>query len=209
MSHLTPAEMLDLVEGSQPEAAAGRDSAAEHLAACAECRREFEEARRILSAVATSEMAEPPPFFWDQLSAQVRARIDAEGARRTLIPGGGWLAAPWRAAAVGAAAALLILIAVMTTQRSAVPARGAAPLATAPDERAAELAPGDPDAASLRLLGGLAADLSWDEVSEAGLMMDRGSVDEALAELTPEERSAVERLLQEALSPSSSAGQSS
>jgi uncharacterized caspase-like protein len=119
------------------------------------------------------------------------------------------LAAPWRAAAVGAAAALLILIAVMTTQRSAVPARRAAPLATAPDETAAELAPGDADTASLRLLGGLAADLSWDEVSEAGLMMDRGSVDEALAELTPEERSAVERLLQEALSPSSSAGQSS
>jgi hypothetical protein len=208
MPHLTPGEMLDLVDGSPPEGSGG-DSAAQHLASCAECRQEIEEARRILSAIATSEIAEPPPLFWDHLSEQVRARIDAESARRTFIPGAGWLAVPWRAAAVGAAAAVAILMAALTTERPTVPGRVAAPPATAPGETASELVPGDADAASLSLLGGLAADLSWDEVSEAGLMVDRGSVEEALAELTPDERRAVERLLQEALSASPPERQSS
>jgi hypothetical protein len=207
MPHLTPGEMLDLAEGSPVEA--GRDSAAHHLASCADCRREIDEIRLILSDLTANEMAEPPPLFWDQLSAQVRARIETEGARRTLVPRAEWLTFPGRAAAVGTTAALVILIAVMTTDRPAGPARVAAPAALLPGEAASAVAPGEADASSLRLLGGLAAGLSWDEVSEAGLMLDRGSVDDALAELTPEERSAVERLLQEALSPSSNEGQSS
>jgi hypothetical protein len=162
-----------------------------------------------LSAIVTTEVPEPPPFFWDHLSAQVRARVDAERARRTFIPRPGWFVFRWRSAVVGAAAAVAILIAVMTTERAAVPGHVARPPAPAPRQTASEPAPGDSDAASLRLLGGLAEDLSWDEVSEAGLMMDRASVEEALAELTPEERSAVERLLEEALAPSSGEGQSS
>ena len=52
MSHLTPEELLDLVEGTEAGDPIDRKVLTEHLSACAECHRQYEDARAMLAAAA-------------------------------------------------------------------------------------------------------------------------------------------------------------
>ena len=215
MSHLTPEELLDLVEGTEAFDPVDREVLTEHLAACAECHRQYEDARAMLVAAAETPVEEPSPLFWNHLSARVRQAVAAQST-----PPGSWMdrlgvlvsVSQWRWTASAAGVAVLVVAATVTFNRTAdAPVRPSvdaetdyavmtahAPgtdvkdvedVANAADVIAAEQA-------SLTLLADLAGDLSWDDASEAGLMMRRGTVERAISELTAEERIELQRILQ-------------
>src|SRR5262245_40928386 len=83
MSHLTPEELIDLVEGTEAGDPIDRSVLTGHLASCVECRRQFEEARGMLAVAAETPVEEPSPLFWDHLSSRVREAVAAESATRS------------------------------------------------------------------------------------------------------------------------------
>jgi hypothetical protein len=83
--HLQPDDLVDLAEGTRPEASAP------HLASCAECRRQLADMRAMMSAAADVDVPEPSPLFWDHLSARVSESVSGEGAPRADAGIGGGL----------------------------------------------------------------------------------------------------------------------
>jgi hypothetical protein len=179
-----------------------------HLGSCAECRRQLDEVRVMLAVAAETPGEEPSPLFWEHLSARVRAAVAAEsGPRRGWIDRLGEFVSVsqwrWTASAAGVAV-LAVAVTLMLNRTANAPVR---PPADAVETDATALSPLTADAdsnaaeqASLMLLADLAGDLSWDEASEAGLIMRKGTVEEVVHELTAEERAELERLLQAELS---------
>ena len=185
--HLAPEELIDLAEGSRPA------SSAPHLADCAQCRQQLEELREMMTTISV-EVPEPSPLFWDHFSERVREAVAAEKTPRR-----GWFGIgrrSWGLAAAVSAAVVLIAVSIATRIPAPAPAeriiveRPAADVGSAPASE-------DP---SFTLLGDLAGGLDWDGVAEAGISMNVGAADTAVAELTDGERSELQRLLQEAMS---------
>src|SRR5262245_31587077 len=118
MRHLTKDQLLDVAEGTRPA------SALAHLESCDSCRREVENLRLAMEAVASVDVPEPSPLFWEHFSHRLREAVAAEGgvpARRSrwtdwrvLVP-----AAGFAALAVAAAITLTPAPAVYTGNPSA------------------------------------------------------------------------------------------
>ena len=190
--HLTELEFVDLLDGalSPPRRA--------HLASCGDCARRAEEITAILRSAARAEVPEPPPFFWTQLPARIRAQVATEPA-----PGAAWrerLAVP----ALAAAAAAIFAIGLML--RPSAPA----PLATPPQaisEYATQLADGpfadiDADAEAdeaWALVRSIAEDMDHDEMDNEGLSAGPGAVERLTLRLTEAQRIELARLLDEQL----------
>jgi len=72
--HLSAGELVDLAEGTRAP------GSAPHLASCDACRRALEGLRVTMAGIeAAVEVPEPPPLFWDRLSARVGEAVAAEG----------------------------------------------------------------------------------------------------------------------------------
>jgi hypothetical protein len=219
MTHLSPEEYLDLADGvASTEAVA-------HAAACESCRRELAALREALgSAVAAGrDVPEPSPFFWEALSARVRAAVAAEVDD---IGGRAWLRGRWRWAAAGSAvaAALVAALWLSAAGRTTMPPNAAesdrvgAQQAAMPVVSEGRGGPGGGDNdrngvddavpfeqdPSLTLLGDLAAEIEWESAVAAGLHPAEGAVEQALAALDDNERAALQQLLQESLARSQS-----
>lgn len=205
MRHLTEAQLLDAAEAieSRAELAPGADDSADvHLRACAECRQQVDDLRRIVGAVQSVDVPEPSPLFWEHLSARIRETVAAEPSPvaepRPWWPR--WAARPW-AIEFGVAAVVALLVAVGVWQRPGSPTGGV----SAPTELAevapvvAEVLPADADDPSLTLLVDLAGGLEWDEAMAAGISLDAGATDAVVAGLSLDERVELHRLLTEAL----------
>ena len=185
--HLTQEELLDLAEGTRPE------SSASHLATCDGCRRQLNELRDVMATLQVA-VPEPSPLFWDHFSVRVSEAIasDARSAR-TWFGVGRW---SWAlAAAVGA---VILAIAVSRSPRAPLGMTPSVttPVAGMPADVGSALTPDDP---SFLLLGDLAGSLDWDAAAEAGISMDVGTADTAVAELSDSERTELRRLLREAM----------
>jgi hypothetical protein len=191
MSHLTPDDLLDIAEGTRPE------SSAPHLAACASCRGKLANVREMMAAVVV-DVPEPSPLFWDHLSARVREATAAEAAGRSPW----WHVGPvsWRLAAVMSLAVAVVAVSLTMRMSSRSEGTKASPAAAVPVEDIGVLPLNDDP--SLNLLGDLAGGLDWDAAAEAGLTMQVGAADHAVAELNAGERAELQRLLREAISGS-------
>lgn len=196
MTHLSESEFVDFAEG-------GLDgSRSAHLDTCAACRHQAADVRAALEAALVVTVPEPSPLFWDHLSARVRQGIAAQPDVRH----------PWwrpRVVAVlGCAAAAIVVVAISIRElpRGVAPAPPSNPSrATAavvpPDENEPSGEPAPTDAA-WALLRAAASDMELDEATAAGLNVRPGAVDRAVLDLTPAERDALGRLLQDALKAS-------
>jgi hypothetical protein len=188
--HLSPEELIDLAEGARPA------SSAPHLATCETCRLQLADLRAVMATLDV-DVPEPSPLFWDHLSARVRERVAVEATRK---PGrfgfGPW---SWRIAAAMSAAAVVVAVSVTLTLAPST-RRVVATVADAPAGDAGFTATGDDP--SFSLLGDLAGNLDWDAAAQAGISMDVGSADTAVAELNDAERSELQRLLRAAMSGS-------
>jgi hypothetical protein len=191
MTHLTPEQFIDLVDGAQVEAQAP------HLSQCAACRATLTELRAAAGAALDDVVPEPSPLFWEHLSARVQAAVAAEPDRR--VPG--WMTAwsPWRFGATAAAAiALAAIVAVAPGRFSSEPRpplalSDAAPVAGGAESVVPEVDP------SMQLVADLAAELDWEAALDAGLGARAGAVQRLVPELSAAERLELQRLLQEEL----------
>jgi len=196
--HLNTDQLVDLAEGTQPEASAP------HLAACASCRAQVRELRAMMSATQELDVPEPSPLFWDHLSSNVRDAVAADARlkpSRYIFRGvrAFFGARAFQASVLVAAG---VLLAVALNLRAPSPAPIAAPPALvaadagAPIELLGDVSP-DEDA-SLTLVATLMDDADPDAVREAGLE-PRGSAEHAVTHMSDGELRELGRLLKEEL----------
>jgi hypothetical protein len=199
--HLNETELIDLAEGTRPEASAP------HLAGCARCRTLIEEMRATIAAAAAADLPEPSPLFWDHLSDRVRQAVAAEPA----APRRAWhdLTTWWRVLAPASAAALVALMIAGALTWRAMPQTHVAGGAEndSASARAADATPADPfsetgsEDDSLMLVADLSAAMNVDPASDANLAPN-GSIEHAVMDLNDDELRELERLLKQELAPS-------
>ena len=102
-SHLADYELVDALEGTLA------DVRAAHIAACPACAAQLDDLRAIAARAAGVDVPEPPAFFWNQLSARVRAAVAEEAPRARPGIGLPWAGGRWLRPAIAAAAVLIAL----------------------------------------------------------------------------------------------------
>ena len=198
--HLAGHELVDALDGTlDPRRLA-------HAASCRTCSEQIEELRAIAGDVAAVDVPEPPAFFWNQLSARVRAAVAVEQH-----PGPASLT--WRrwgrpALAIAAAVVIVGTIASLTGLWPSSSGTSTPPpvaLQTQddlePDENVFAQIDNDEAWALVRTL---AEDLDHDEMEGEGVSARPGAADHLASELTAAERIELARLLQEQLKNQSS-----
>jgi hypothetical protein len=178
-THLSPDEFIEALDQTLPPARAA------HLDECSGCRGELAELNIALADASAVPAAEPSPLFWDHFSARVAQAIDAEPARR-------WWQPIWKPVAGAAAitAAVALAVALRPSPEAVIPA-GETVVADA-----AGTVLVNEDDGSWEFVVGLSSDMAFDDVREA-VTPAAGTADEAIAELTAEQRAALVRLLRQ------------
>ena len=188
MSHLTPAEIVDALDGTLP---AARQT---HARECATCARDVVALGRLLAETRRVEMPEPSPLFWDRFSDRVRAAIAAEPVEQ---PRRAWFAWPILAPIASLALVLIALGAAISRDRIAIaPAAGrTAAVATVEDAT---------HDATIEAVWALASDLLNVDanVPESEIAIAPGSAERAVAYLSSDEQLELMRLIQEELGKS-------
>ncbi len=188
--HLTPEQFVDLVEG------AARESSFPHLAGCVECRQELADVRAMMAEAADVEVPEPPPLFWNRLSARVREAVADEASRPRSWRA--WLLQPRVFVPTLAGALAVALVAVLLPRTSVTTTIPSTPLPIA-EATLPSLPPLAPLAAAddpqLRIVAAVATTVSWDDMMDELAMAGTG--DALASELTPDEQRELQRLLTE------------
>jgi hypothetical protein len=196
MNHLSPSELVDLVEGT-PELPAER---ARHVETCEACRAAADSLCSVLHLATADGVPPPSPLYWDHLSSRVADAVRNEPAASTATARWWrWPITPWGAAT--AMAAVVVVAAVWRTTVYApvpipVPAIAiSAPAAPGPSATAPEQPLDADDDAAWAVVRAAADDLRWEEAHAAGLSARPGSAERLALELTAEERIELARLL--------------
>ena len=181
MTHLSPDERLALIE-----AAGAPDHP--HLAACARCRAEVEEARAALGEVRLAEVPEPSPLFWEHLSARVSERMaaEAEAPRRVGAPLAGAGAGDGRRHRRGPRRLRSI---EGRFERRPRPRRSPAAVSA----EAAAVAAGDDE--SWSMLGDMAGEFDVDTLSDSLGTSEAAGAENAVYQLNAQERANLAELL--------------
>ena len=193
--HLAAHEFVDALDGTLDARRVA------HLSSCPTCTTQLEEFRAIASEAGGANVPEPPAFFWNQLSARVRASIAEEP-----LPGSRSLAwRRWSRPAAAIAAAVVVVGAIVLLSglwpRSANNAEPPAATLLVQDDGAAGedvFAEIDNDEA-WALVRALAEDLNHDEMEGEGVSARPGSANSLTTGLTAAERIELARLLEEQL----------
>ena len=185
--HLTPVESIDALDGTLPE-----DRRA-HLDRCARCRADVSALAATAGDIGHGDVPEPSPLFWDHQATRIGAAISAERESRP-----SWL--PRLAWSGVAAAALIAALVVFVPRRSPSGAdtAGRTAAVSTPTGQPADIE-GERAWTLLTIVG---SDLDEDSAVEA-LHPSPGTMDEAVNDLDPDERSAFAALLREGLKPGS------
>lgn len=175
MTHLTPNELADAVEGVLHEGPRA------HLDACSDCRRQLGELSAVFNNARHISVPEPSPLFWNQFSARVNTAIDADSK----APGWPvWLR--WPALLPLGAVALMVLALVF-----AVPGPAPDPDVDAAVAIAEPVESPDEWATVASLVG------EWDiDTASAAVVIEPGIAEQAVVHLNSEERQELTRLLQ-------------
>ena len=189
MSHLSPAEFVDLVDGTLPAPRAA------HAGECPDCRAQAEALHLVMREAADVTVPDPPPFFWDRLSARIRASVaETRPASR------------WRALVpLASAAALVVAVGggiwiARNAERARVPPAAASPvgerqLIAMPDDAALDAANGE----VWDVLTSVASEMQIEDAAAAGMTVHPAAVDRAVQKMAPDELSELGRLLQSEL----------
>ena len=189
MSHLSPAEFVDLVDGTLPAPRAA------HVGECADCRAQAEALHVVLREAADVAVPDPPPFFWDRLSARVSASV--AGTRP---------ASRWRALVpLASAAALVVAVGggiwiARSTERVPAPPANASPaversLVAMTDDAALDSGNGE----VWDVLTSVASEMQIEDATAAGMTVHPAAIDRAVQKMAPDELSELGRLLQSEL----------
>ena len=178
MTHLTPEELVDALDGSL-----GANRRA-HLDTCDHCRREAASLHALMGDLRATEVPEPSPLFWDRLSARVHAAIDDEPAATPRR----WFQWPVLAPVAGLAMLVLALIGALTqsTLQEAEPETVVA-VSEPLDAVDAEI--------EWALLADLVGELDFEAANEQGIDTPVGAADAAVWQLSVGEQQELLRLL--------------
>ena len=190
-SHLADYEVVDALEGTLADARAA------HIAACPACAAQLDDLRAIAARAAGGEVPEPPAFFWNQLSARVRAAVAEESPTpRPVLTWGRWLRP-----AIAAAAVLIALGWTLSQGRQPTDP----PVAPAVAMRTSDDADLGGDATDIEqdeawaVVRTLAEDLDQEQMDVEGVSVTPGSAEHLAQGLSDPERSELARLLAEQL----------
>jgi hypothetical protein len=191
MSHLTPDEIVDLLEGTPPD-----DTMRGHLASCPTCRARIDGLSNILADAKRLPVPEPSLLFWEQLSQRVRLAVTAEPLEAPQRPR--WLRWPVLMPVAGLAGLIVAVASVIA------PRVGQVTSSPDPGVIVSDAALNDNlDPATVEdtwaLVSDLVGPLDLDTAREAGLSTGPGAADEALLQLTALEQEELVRLLQQEL----------
>ena len=198
MKHLSESEIVDLVDGTLAPARVA------HVTACDACRTTANDLRDVLARTADVSIPEPSPLFWEHFSARVREDVRSVEAA---APSGwlGWADGPTMKWAMAGALLTILLVSgvwVSLWRTTARPPGRLPPVTTATasagrGEPGVELLDADSpdDDEAWALVRTIADDLAWDDAAEEGLGVRPEYAERALAALTRDERSELERLL--------------
>jgi hypothetical protein len=201
MTHLSPAEFVDLVDGTLAPARAA------HAEACAECRTQAAVVQSMLREAGQVEVPEPSPLFWDHFSARVRGAVAEERLSAQRSGWFSWSSEVTRGMVPVAATAVLVvalLVGAVMTRRSArapeamaarTPAPAGAPLVPAADDAALDAA----NSEVWDVLTAAASDMQIEDAREAGMTVRPGAIDRAVQKMAPDELNELGRLLQSEL----------
>jgi hypothetical protein len=176
MSHLTVDELVDAAEGTLSPARLA------HASECEICRGESERLAMALRAATETDIPEPSPLFWQQLSARVHHAIAAEEVT-PLQWAPAWLR--WRVLAPITALALIVIA------LAAAVARDPAAKVPSDSDPAAVVAARDLDTLGEEewaVVSELVGPVDFEQAREAGIVVRPGDVEEAALELTAAEQ---------------------
>jgi hypothetical protein len=212
MKHLSREELIDSLEQNLPLA---REA---HLDACVTCRAERGSLQQVLTRVASVDVPEPSPLFWDHFSARVREQVAQQpqpvpsawpawvtrlfGSEPVPGLGAGWNARGWPRLIVGAATLLVCVTLGWAGWRDYHGGRvvfGGAPVA----DRHATLSLPGPDISlsdatpdeDWNLVVSMAEDVTVEDADEPALAVRPGAADRVMTDLSSEQRSELARLL--------------
>lgn len=191
MSHLTPDELVDAVDGTLT--GLRRD----HLASCATCHESTEQLRQLLADVQKADVPEPSPLFWTHFTERVRRAITEEA-----MPGATWQPAWLRWSVLTPVTALVLVVTALVLS---VP-HGRAPSTAVATTAVEAIAPALDDAVpvddgSWRLVVDMVDGLNLDQMPHdgpvvmPGLVITPGLAERAASDLRPSEREELLRLL--------------
>lgn len=198
--HPSPTALVDLLEGG------GRRASRRHVERCAECDRSLTALAATRSNVAADQVPEPPAYFWQQLSAGVAGGVDritreaempTRRALASLRPAFVFAAASGLVVAVGAAALLWRAPRPVPGSSDAPDSVATASPAAAADVEWPELSESIEAVGSWGVVLTLAEEIDIDQASEVGIGPSLGSTDNAVSQLSPDERTELVRLIRE------------
>ena len=190
-SHLSEEELVDALEGVLPDSRAG------HVARCAACADRLADLRAMAALAAEVSVPEPPPFFWNQFSARVRAAVADEAQQPGLPARWRWL---WPS--VGAAAAVAGIVLLVTLVSGPGAPAGDTAIAVAPPAETGDV--DDPFTGidqdeAWAVVRALAEDLDHEEMGGEGVSARPGAVERLTLGLSEPERLELARLIEEQL----------
>jgi hypothetical protein len=189
VSHLTPSDLIDLLDGTLPP------QRAPHLDACAVCRKQVEDLRRTLDDVAEVQAPEPSPLFWSHFSGNVRRAIGSAAAGG---PSSTWLHSH-RVLATAVVAAIVAGGSVAWhTYRAPSPSTVSSTTAAGGSQSVA-VADDPESAAAWARVRAAAEDMRWEDADDAGITANPGTADSAMLNLHDKEREALLAVLEEEL----------
>jgi hypothetical protein len=147
----------------------------------------------VIEALREVEVPEPSPLFWEHLSQRVHDAVAAEP-----LPARSWFGhfnAIWGLGALAAVA--VIVLAVVVTLRHGPPQP--VPMVSVGHSLEVPNATSLPNDASWAVMDDLASQLDFDEASAAGLGVRPGAADDAVSQLSQDERRELVELLREEL----------
>jgi hypothetical protein len=189
MTHLTPDELIDALEGvgASTHRSLGEGG---HLADCDECRRLLADLQGVLSEAERVSVPEPSPVFWPHFSQRVSAAIENEATPANAWPA--WLR--WQVLLPLGAVATIVLALLISVPKNTAPGNAlvapAAPIAPV----ALDGVPSD----SWNTVADLVGELDLETASAAGVI-EPGLAERAVLELTAAEQQELTRLLKEEL----------
>jgi hypothetical protein len=197
-THLRDDQLVDAVDGRHDAGIAA------HLAECATCDARVRELRSMLQTVATDDVPEPSPLFWEHFPARVSRAIDAAPEPR------GWGISPrwwWGSGAVVATIVILLMLPLLPMSRETgtlAPApqvsetTPATAIVTANPEsfEALENLEDLEDNEAWAMVRAVAEATDYDDVREIGLTPRPGSLERAAIEMTSDERAELARLIE-------------
>lgn len=192
MTHLTPDEMIDAVEGTLDLALQS------HLARCATCSEQVSQLGVLLREAKSADVPEPSPLFWDHFSTRVRAAIEREPLpERTWRPE--WLR--WPVLVPLGALAVLVLALVTSMPREPQPNAAAASVVASAE------APVIDDLATAgeqewAVVSEIVGPVEIDHAHEMGIAVTPGDADRIAQQLDADEQRELIRLIKEEMNKS-------